>query len=142
MDAAEPQSSGQPLPGPSRPAPTTIGRVLLCDPDELLLWSMERFLGRWFEVVPCRTEASAERALHAGGLSACVISDQMPAAAVRHLLRLAAQATPPIRTVVTVLAAADGRPERPAGVARLEKPFALRDLACLLGVPESALTSE
>lgn len=142
MDVTGRESAPQPTPPAGEPTPRPAGRVLLLDSDELLLWSMATFLTHWLDVLSCRTAGAAERALRAGGIAALIVSDQLPVATVHRLLRLSAEARPPIRVIVTVLGTADGRPERVTGLTRLEKPFALRELARLLGVAEDALTSE
>ena len=110
------------------------GRALVVEPDELTLWSLVTFLRPWFVVETARTSAAAVRRLRNHAAEIVIISDQIERKGADVLVAAARGASPTVRLVLLTTDAQDVRlADMP--VARLEKPFALPDLARLLGIP-------
>ncbi len=119
------QDSGRPL----------GGRVLVIEPDHLTMWSLSTYLQQWFTVETTHCGVEAEKLLRDHAVAGLIVSDRLPGRTAEALAQLAARRNPHVRTVLMVTGEAD-----PAGIAwcatRIEKPFALSDLARLLGAPE------
>jgi DNA-binding NtrC family response regulator len=116
------------------------GRLLLVETDRLIRWSLSTYLQRWFAVDATASAAAAVRLLSKHPRQAVIVSDQMPSEAVDAIARAAHAANPAVRTVL--LAAGDAEPRDPGLLTtRIEKPFALSDLARLLGVSDDEIAA-
>lgn len=112
-------------------------RVVVVDPDSLTLWSIRTYLQRWFEVEGAETAAGGARRLAERPADALVISDDLPAAQSDTLERQARMQNPKL---VVIHLFTDTSPHLPIySDSRLEKPFALAELARRLGVAEREL---
>ncbi len=117
--------------------PAAGGHLLIVEPDELTLWSLTTYLGRWFIVEGRRTDRSGLGLLRSHSVEALVLSDELPVRSSEALALLARRRNPNVRTVLMV-AQTTQPPRAMPRVVRIEKPFALPELARLLGV--AALT--
>jgi hypothetical protein len=113
------------------------GRIVLVEPNELTRWSVCTYLRRWFSVDSASTVAGAERLLRAAPITALVISDQIASGALERLVQFARRINAEVRSIVMVTSD-DAHGPHPTA-AQIEKPFALPDLARLLGVPAEDL---
>lgn len=151
----------------ARAAPPGRGRVLIVEADTLMRWSMMAYLERWFDVLLTDTVDAAHQLLDRDAVSALIVSDELPDDGARQLEAHARRLNPAMRIVRTgtgveelptpprarlqphapAAKAAPGpgpRVRRTAGTAprptnHIEKPFALAELAVLLGVPAREL---
>jgi DNA-binding response OmpR family regulator len=112
------------------------GRVLIVEPDVLTCWSLATYLGRWYAVDTARSGAAAVRRLRAQPADAVIISDQIRGSAAEAIASAARGGRPNVRLVLLTTDDADTRLARVA-VERVEKPFALPELARVLGVAGS-----
>ena len=118
-------------------APASVtGRVLIVEPDVLTCWSLATYLGRWYAVDTARSGAAAVRRLRAQPADAVIISDQIRGSAAEAIASAARGGRPNVRLVLLTTDDADTRLARVA-VERVEKPFALPELARVLGVAGS-----
>lgn len=127
------------IPERARDASELRGRVLIVEPDELLRWSMESYLRRWFEVRGVRDTGEAEHVLEAGALHALIVSDGFTRRQTESLQEHARTKNPQVRIICTVSDVPDGRHRH--GDTVIEKPFQLSRLAELLGVADGASKS-
>lgn len=116
---------------------TGYGRLLIVDGDSLARWALVQFLERWFAVSAVDSLEEATALLERGDVTALVVSDDLPGGQIDAIEERARRRNPQLLTVRTVDGVAAKRPS--GGCVRLEKPFQLRDLARLLGVPEREL---
>ncbi len=123
-------------PAPASASPRAAGHVLIVEPDELTCWSLTTYLGHWYAVETARSGAGAVRTLRAQPVEAVIISDQIRGSAVKAIATAARQARPDVRLVLLTTGDHDMRLARVA-VQRVEKPFALPELARVLGVADS-----
>jgi DNA-binding response OmpR family regulator len=116
------------------------GHLLLVEIDRLTRWSLSTYLQRWFSVDATASVAAAVRLLRKHPRQAVIVSDQLPSEAVDAIARAAHAANSAVRTVL--LATGDADP-RTAGLlmTRIEKPFALSDLARLLGISDDEIAA-
>ncbi len=112
------------------------GHVLIVEPDELTCWSLATYLGRWYAVDTARSGAAAVRKLRSQPAEAVIISDQIRGSAAEAIAAAARRARPSVRLVLLTTDDADTRLAG-APLARVEKPFALPELARVLGVANS-----
>lgn len=120
--------------------PTSGRQLLIVEPDELTMWSVATYLGRWFSVVPVMSASAARRFLRRHPVGALVLSDALPKGAPATIEQLARAANPDVRAVLLVTETREAAPQETTA-ARIEKPFELAALARLLGVPEPELRS-
>ncbi|MGE0480225.1 MAG: hypothetical protein AB7Q17_07110 [Phycisphaerae bacterium] len=149
-------------------APGGRARVLVVEADTLMRWSMMAYLERWFDVLLTDTVDAAHQLLDRDIVSALIVSDELPDDGARQLEVHARRANPAMRIVRTgtgvdelpppptaARATAHGRVAKPEAAAgprvrrtggtpprptnHIEKPFALAELAVLLGVPAREL---
>lgn len=115
-------------------APTSDfpGRILIVDDDALARWSLVEYLQRWATVVAAADTASALAVIARGEVTTLILSDALDPGDVETIQTAAEDQYRGVRTILTVtnLRAAK-RPRRRCKC--LEKPFALEDLAKLLG---------
>ncbi len=115
--------------------------VLVIEPDKLTEWSLRTYLSKWFSVHGTNSTDNAELVLGSHPVDVLVISDELPAAALTALETKVRRINPQVSIVQTVTDPdAPGRIDR--GWGYLEKPFALAQLARLLGIPEEELPGE
>lgn len=105
-------------------------RILLVDPDPLTRWSVHTYLARWFDVASVGTPREADRVLDGPPVSVLIVSDDLPASAVEQVERRARARSRRVRLIRMITASR----AHPADVTCIEKPFALCQLARLLGV--------
>lgn len=115
--------------------PSGRGRVVIVEPDSLMRWSIETYLRRWFDVRGFEDAAAADRVLASQAVDALVFSDEYPRSELEPMRAHARSANPQVRVICTV--SDDGGPIGTSDEV-IEKPFALRDLAQLLGVEDAA----
>ncbi len=109
-------------------------RVLIVDGDPLARWSLSTYLKRWFTVDATASLDEAMRLLDARDVAAVVVSGALPGNQIDEVEAHARARNPAVKTIRTV--ANMRATKRPCPSTRqLEKPFRLRDLAQLLGVP-------
>jgi DNA-binding NtrC family response regulator len=115
---------------------TNSGLVLIADSDPLVRWSLAHYLGRWFEVETVETLADARRLLGERSPAALIVGDEFPDGPGRDLVAEMTR-THPLARIVRITASSDARDENGVsceGVNTLEKPFALADIAAMIGV--------
>lgn len=126
----------------SRPKSTAVrpqrvrARLLIVEPDHLTMWSLAEYLRRWFTVETTHCSVEAEKLLRDHAVAALIVSDQLPGKTAETLAGLAQQASPPARVILMATADAD-TPGAAWWHARVEKPFDLPHVACLLGVADA-----
>jgi DNA-binding NtrC family response regulator len=110
--------------------------TVIADSDPLVRWSLAHYLVRWFEVQTAATLADARRLVREFTPVALVVGDDFPDGAGRELVAEVIAAAPQTR-IVRISASSEVREENGAasdGVTTLEKPFALADVAAIIGV--------
>ena len=116
-------------------------QVLVIEPDKLTEWSLKTYLGKWFSVHSTNSLEHAQRVLDAHPVDVLVISDELPTDTIAELRSRAAQHNENVDVIHTVT-----DPDKSCGDhgdwACLEKPFALAQLARLLGIPEEEIPGE
>jgi DNA-binding response OmpR family regulator len=122
---------------PAAPPESAIGRVLVVEPDQLTRWSLHTYLSRWFEVVAVAGTEGPPRA-DERPFDALVLSDRVARDLARALLRQSRLENPDLLAVLLVTGDREPAADLVAD-ARIEKPFALTELAHLLGVAREAL---
>lgn len=131
-----------PNPFPSRPQLVKrLGRLLVVEPDPLTRWSLQAYLQRWFDVRLADGRDSAERALSEEDFAALVLADDLPGDDSEQLESQAREKNPKLLVIRTVAAVGD-EARRTTAADRLEKPFALIQLARLLGVSRRELPDD
>lgn len=115
--------------------------VLVVEPDKLTEWSLKTYLGKWFSVHSTNSPEHAARVLETHPVDVLVVSDELPSGTISALQQRAATGNRNVSVVHTVT-----DPDRTCGNhedwACLEKPFALSQLARLLGIPEEEIPDE
>jgi DNA-binding response OmpR family regulator len=117
-------------------------QVLVVEPDELTGWSLKTYLGKWFSVHSTNSPENAERVLEAHPVDVLVVSDELPTNVITALRRRAARHNANVNLVRTVTDPDRLGESDLAEGACLEKPFALAQLARLLGIPEEEIPGE
>lgn len=118
--------------------PVMAGHVLVIEPDELMAWSVATYLRRWFDVVCATSAEEAQQLAERGDFDAIVVSDRVRRDQVTALEARVRDAAPRAQSILMITT--DDEPSADAGRAvRIEKPFALADLARLLGVVDPTL---
>ena len=110
-------------------------RLLVVEPEDLVRWSLATYLAKWFTVdcVDCR--AKADRILNERSVDAVVVSDDLSNDAVQAIEARARSRNPSVRVVCTVTNPSHEN-ESTSDTLRVEKPFALSQLASMLGVTD------
>lgn len=113
--------------------PTGHDLVIVADADPLVRWSLAHYLGRWFEVHTAATLVDARRLLHdAQPPAAVIVGDEFPDGLGTELTAEAAAAHPDVRIIqITASTEFNGAADRASVV---EKPFALAEIAAMIGV--------
>ena len=122
--------------GPQTPGVRPV--VLLADRDSLLRWSVLRYLRSVCDVHAVESGQALLDQLCAGAVDAVVISQEFPDQAFRRLMEFRSQDCPELKIIRLVTLPSGDRMD---DVTDLEKPFALRRLAELLGVAVPASSS-
>lgn len=122
------------------PSPTSANRrqVLVVEPDKLTEWSLRTYLGKWFSVHSTSSTESAERVLAAHAVDVLVVSDDLSSTALTALEERAREFQEGVVIVRLVTEPGSSGVQDQARY-RLEKPFALVQLARLLGVSAEEL---
>ncbi|UCF33892.1 MAG: hypothetical protein JSV78_01015 [Phycisphaerales bacterium] len=110
-----------------------LPKLLVVEPERLLQWCLVEYLAQWFDVLAVDCGCEAERSLNARRLDAVVVSDALPADEVRSIEQQALKCNPEVQLVRTVTDPLKSSAVS-NGVAYVEKPFKLADLAHLLGI--------
>ena len=130
-------------PSDHNPSLTSANRrqVLVVEPDKLTEWSLRTYLGKWFSVHSTNSTESAERVLAAHAVDVLVVSGDLSSTALTALEVRAREFHEGV--VIVRLVTEPGSPEvEDQAKYRLEKPFALEQLARLLGVSAEELPRE
>lgn len=114
-------------------------RLLLVEADALTRWSIQTYLGKWF-AVDVAERGDVAVLIAAAPPDAMLLSDDVSAeeAAALHATALARKAG--VMTLRLITGATDAV-RQDGAVRELEKPFALAQLARLLGIPEQEIPS-
>jgi hypothetical protein len=134
----------KPVPPSDRGAPLATAirqQVLVVEPDLLTEWSLRTYLGKWFSVHSANSMQSAERVLAVHAVDVLVVSDALSPSALTSLEERARRGGKR-GTIVRMVTDPDAPPHHDHGEHCLEKPFALAQLARLLGVSEEQLPAE
>jgi hypothetical protein len=105
------------------------------EPENLVRWSLATYLARWFSVDCVDCTAKADRILEESPVDAIVVSDDLTGDAVRAIEARARSGNPNVRVVHTITHPSHEHEITPDTL-RVEKPFALSQLASMLGVTE------
>lgn len=111
-------------------------RLVVVEPEPLLRWSLSKYLGAWFEVLAFDAPSAALSLLANLPVDALIISDALTPTDREQILAEARERNQevfPIWTVTTF----DPQSPVPQGVACLEKPFQLAQLAKMLHVKQA-----
>jgi len=108
-------------------------RLLIVEPDLLTRWSLQTYLGRWFDVRTAAEANQGSRVVERWPVDALIVADDLTAGGIRDIEATARRCNPAVRVLHTIARTADDAP--PLDPSYVEKPFDLRRLADLLGVP-------
>jgi DNA-binding NtrC family response regulator len=122
----------------SRQAGASRRQILVVEPDQLTEWSLKTYLGKWFSVHSTSSPENAERVLTTHAVDVLVASDVLSPAALAALKERARRLNAGVR-IVRMVTDPGVWENREGSEERLEKPFALAQLARLLGVSEEEL---
>lgn len=132
---------------------TGRGRLIIVEPDGLLRWSILAYLKPWFDVILADSVAPAQDWLRREFVDALIVSDDIQPEALRAFYESAGALGRRPRAIVTTTGvglpgdnASAGSTESVPQLLRrrdrddlsihfIEKPFELKQLAQLLGVP-------
>ena len=126
---------------PSAGAPQPVRHVLIVEPEELVRWSLVTYLGKWFEVFSADSRTLADRILEERQIDAVVVSDDLSDRAAEAIAAHARSRNPAARVVRTLTGPPVPEPQD-RDTSCLEKPFALSEVASLLGVSEPPPSSD
>lgn len=107
--------------------------LLIVEPEALLKWSLVQYLRRWFQILVADTEADAERLMNEHAISAVVVSGDLPNSSIQRIEAQALSGNPEILLIRTVTQPGD-MPQPSLKEHRIEKPFALSEMAEILGI--------
>jgi len=115
-----------------------LGRILLVERDELVRWSIGKFMQRWFAIESIESPNWVEQLAKPPRICGLILSDEVSAIEAAAIQELVRRRLPDVRTVrmTTGTQEADGLAD---GTVYLEKPFELSELARVLGVPDDEL---
>lgn len=108
--------------------------ALVVDPDQLMRWSLQSYLGRWYDVRAAATAGEGRTIIAevpSGGVSLVIVADGLADAPADAVIREIRAHSPRARIVETVARSmrADGsRQPSPSYVRVLAKPFRLEAL--------------